>query len=93
MRDLRGAGCDVLTVGQYLAPSAVHLPVDRFVEPHELQHVPVRRQGSQRRAEDRRHGDAVRLRRRDRIAGVAPRRRWILPQGSYYVIPGLSLLV
>ena len=31
--DLRGAGCDILTVGQYLAPSDAHLPVGRFVEP------------------------------------------------------------
>jgi lipoic acid synthetase len=33
MRDLRSAGCDVLTVGQYLAPSKAHVPVARFVPP------------------------------------------------------------
>ncbi len=33
MADLRKAGCDILTVGQYLAPSSGHLPVARFVEP------------------------------------------------------------
>ncbi|HKQ29690.1 MAG TPA: lipoyl synthase, partial [Burkholderiales bacterium] len=33
MRDLRAHGCDLLTVGQYLAPSKHHLPVTRFVEP------------------------------------------------------------
>lgn len=33
MRDLRGAGCEMLTVGQYLAPSPQHLPVARYVEP------------------------------------------------------------
>ena len=33
MRDLRGAGCDILTIGQYLCPSSAHLPVARFVEP------------------------------------------------------------
>ena len=33
MRDLRGAGCEMLTVGQYLAPSPRHLPVARYVEP------------------------------------------------------------
>ena len=33
MRDLREAGVDVLTVGQYLRPSPKHLPVTRFVEP------------------------------------------------------------
>jgi lipoic acid synthetase len=31
--DLRAAGCDILTIGQYLAPSAAHLAVARFVEP------------------------------------------------------------
>jgi lipoic acid synthetase len=33
MRDLRGAGCELLTIGQYLAPSKRHLPVQRFVHP------------------------------------------------------------
>jgi len=36
MRDLRAVGCDILTMGQYLAPSAEHLPVERFVEPAEF---------------------------------------------------------
>lgn len=31
--DLRGVGCDVLTIGQYLAPSDAHEPVRRFVTP------------------------------------------------------------
>jgi lipoic acid synthetase len=30
LRDLAGAGCDLVTVGQYLAPSPRHLPVARF---------------------------------------------------------------
>ena len=33
MRDLRAHGVDMLTVGQYLQPSAHHLPVLRYVEP------------------------------------------------------------
>ncbi|MDF1542740.1 MAG: lipoyl synthase [Anaerosomatales bacterium] len=33
MRDLREAGCDLLTLGQYLRPSPAHLPVAEFVEP------------------------------------------------------------
>jgi len=33
MRDLRGAGVQVLTLGQYLRPTPKHAPVDRFVEP------------------------------------------------------------
>jgi len=36
MRDLRDAGCEILTIGQYLAPSKDHRPVDRFVEPDEF---------------------------------------------------------
>jgi lipoic acid synthetase len=37
MADLREAGCDVLTIGQYLQPSvAWHLPVDRWVHPDEF---------------------------------------------------------
>ncbi len=33
MRDLRAHGVDMLTVGQYLAPSSHHLPVLRYVHP------------------------------------------------------------
>ena len=33
MRDLRTHDCDMLTIGQYLAPSRGHLPVVRYVEP------------------------------------------------------------
>ena len=35
-RDLRGVGCDVLTLGQYLRPSGDHLPVERYVPPEEF---------------------------------------------------------
>jgi lipoic acid synthetase len=34
--DLRGVGCDILTLGQYLRPSAEHLPVERYVTPDEF---------------------------------------------------------
>lgn len=34
--DLRGAGVDVVTIGQYLQPSRKHLPVKRFVTPEEF---------------------------------------------------------
>jgi lipoyl synthase len=34
--DLRAIGCDVLTLGQYLRPSAAHLPVERYVTPDEF---------------------------------------------------------
>jgi lipoic acid synthetase len=36
LADLRAAGCRVLTLGQYLQPSAAHLPVERFVPPEEF---------------------------------------------------------
>lgn len=36
LRDLRGAGCDVLTLGQYLRPSADELPVGRYLPPEEF---------------------------------------------------------
>lgn len=36
-RDLRSAGVDVLTLGQYLQPSQYHLRVERFVSPEQFQ--------------------------------------------------------
>jgi lipoic acid synthetase len=33
MVDLRAAGVDTLTIGQYLQPSAQHLALDRYVSP------------------------------------------------------------
>ena len=36
MDDLREAGCHLLTLGQYLAPSAQHHPVVRYVPPEEF---------------------------------------------------------
>lgn len=36
LRDLFGAGCTLLTLGQYLQPSADHIPVERFVTPAEF---------------------------------------------------------
>lgn len=35
-RDLLVAGCDILTMGQYLQPSASHLAVSRFLPPEEF---------------------------------------------------------
>ena len=37
MQDLRQAGCELLTLGQYLSPSRHHLPVARFVPPDEFE--------------------------------------------------------
>ena len=36
MDDLRGAGVDLLTLGQYLRPTANHLPVRQFIHPDEF---------------------------------------------------------
>jgi lipoic acid synthetase len=36
LRDLRNAGCDLLTITQYLRPSARHHPVERWVRPEEF---------------------------------------------------------
>ncbi|NNE56826.1 MAG: lipoyl synthase [Hellea sp.] len=36
MDDMRSAGIDFLTIGQYLQPSRKHAPVDRFVTPDEF---------------------------------------------------------
>jgi lipoyl synthase len=36
LRDLRDVGCEVVTITQYLRPSARHHPVDRWVKPEEF---------------------------------------------------------
>lgn len=36
LADLREAGCDMLTLGQYLAPTLRHMPVERYVSPGEF---------------------------------------------------------
>ncbi len=39
MADLRNVGVDILTVGQYLRPTADHLPVDRWWRPEEFEQL------------------------------------------------------
>ena len=41
MRDMRAHDIDMLTVGQYLAPSASHLPVRRYVHPDVFKMIEV----------------------------------------------------
>jgi lipoic acid synthetase len=36
IREIRGAGTDILTLGQYLRPSAEHLPIARYATPAEF---------------------------------------------------------
>ena len=38
LHDLRKHGCDMVTIGQYLQPTAKHLPVARYVTPEEFEH-------------------------------------------------------
>lgn len=38
MYDLRDAGVDILTLGQYLQPTPHHLPVAEFVTPEKFEH-------------------------------------------------------
>ncbi len=42
MQDLHAAGCDIITLGQYLQPTKEHLPVDRYVHPDEFNLFKVR---------------------------------------------------
>jgi lipoic acid synthetase len=42
MADLRAADVNILTLGQYLRPSAQHLPVSRFYHPDEFAELAVR---------------------------------------------------
>ncbi len=37
MSDLHSAGCELLTIGQYLRPTPKHLPVARYYEPSEFE--------------------------------------------------------
>jgi len=37
--DLRAVACDILTIGQYLAPSPQHHPVVRFIPPEEFDEI------------------------------------------------------
>ena len=38
MQDLQRHGCDVLTIGQYLQPTKMHLPVHEFIHPDLFAH-------------------------------------------------------
>ena len=42
LRDLRRAGCDIVTIGQYLRPSDRELPVDRYVTPEAFAELAAR---------------------------------------------------
>jgi lipoic acid synthetase len=42
LADLRDIGCDLLTLGQYLAPTLKHIPVARYLPPREFDELAVR---------------------------------------------------
>lgn len=37
--DLKNVGCDIVTIGQYIAPSKAHLPVDKYYTLEEFEHL------------------------------------------------------
>jgi len=45
LKDLRSAGCDILTLGQYLQPTLKHLPVVEFVSPEIFEEYGRRAEG------------------------------------------------
>ena len=40
-RDIAEAGCDILTVGQYLAPTSKHIPIEKYYSPAEFDNLKV----------------------------------------------------
>ncbi|HKP10661.1 MAG TPA: lipoyl synthase, partial [Blastocatellia bacterium] len=38
-RDLAATGCDILTVGQYLAPTPKYIPIEKYYSPEEFAHL------------------------------------------------------
>jgi lipoic acid synthetase len=36
-RDIKNTGCDILTVGQYLSPTARHIPIEKYYTPPEFE--------------------------------------------------------
>jgi lipoyl synthase len=45
MADLRAAGCDLLTITQYLRPSVRHHPIERWVPPEEFDEIGAEARG------------------------------------------------
>ena len=41
LKDLHDAGCDIVTIGQYIQPSKMHLPVAKYYTPDEFKALEV----------------------------------------------------
>ena len=37
--DIHDTGCDILTVGQYLAPTPKHIPIEKYYTPEEFERL------------------------------------------------------
>jgi lipoic acid synthetase len=87
-RDLRAVDCDILTIGQYLRPTARHLPVVRYYHPDELADL-----RAEALALGFRHVEAGPLVRtsyhaRDQVPGRTLRSRRATVDGAGRIVPG-----
>jgi lipoic acid synthetase len=41
LQDLRKIGCDIITIGQYLRPSRLNLPVQEYIKPEIFERLRV----------------------------------------------------
>jgi lipoic acid synthetase len=81
LRDLRSTGCDLVTLTQYLRPSALHHPVARWVPPQEF--VELAAEAEQLGFAGVMSGPLVRSSfRAGRLWGQAMARRGVLPQAE-----------
>ena len=46
LRDLRAAGCQIVTIGQYLRPSLANLPMSRYYTPGGIRRAEAHRRSS-----------------------------------------------
>jgi len=80
LRDLRENGVDVVTIGQYLQPSAKHATIDRWVHPDEFRWMREQRRGARLRVGLRRAAGSLVIPcgRAAPRCGHGPRRRRVL---------------
>jgi lipoic acid synthetase len=88
MRDMRAHGIDMLTIGQYLAPSGHHLPVRRYVHPDTFRMFEREAAGDGLLARRRRRAGALELPRRPAGARGGPRRHRLTRRMPDALAPG-----